>query len=1038
MMRYVPKPNPGLYFAIALTLAAVLITDLLTPLGIAVWLFYFIPVILTLYTWRPTIPVIIASITTVLIIATFLTDAPGTNRDIARINRGFAIATVWIVAYTSYQFIQNKIAVKRLEWLQNGQMGLAETVRGEPRLEEVGADALRFLAEYLDAHAGAIFVRTEDGFRRFATYAAKEADLPERVHSGEGLLGQAIADGRAFIVRDVPDGYLPVASSLGKVKSRSLLIAPTSVDGQVNGVLELAFIHPVTDDDPDLLAQIAETLGVALRSAKYRARLYELNAETQRQNEELQAQSEELRVSNEELEEQGRALRESQARLELQQTELEQTNSQLEEQAQLLEIQKDELLKTAADLDARGRDLEQANRYKSDFLANMSHELRTPLNSSLILAKLLADNREGNLTGEQVKYAQTIQSAGNDLLALISDILDLSKIEAGHLEVRPQPMRIAHLIDNLTRTFQPVANQKSLTFRTEVAPGAPESIETDPQRIEQILKNLLSNAHKFTERGEVVLEVSPAGKGRVAFTVRDTGIGIPAHQQAMVFEAFRQADGTTNRKYGGTGLGLSISRELSRLLGGQLGLTSEMGHGSVFTLTVPEVFDSAIVPPPAPRPVEPPRGLEEIPSPSFDEAKATTEVPSRRHGIEDDRDRLQGGGRVILIVEDDEPFARILYTLAHEHGFQCLVATSAEEGLSLANRFLPSAVVLDVGLPDHSGLSVLDRLKQDGRTRHIPVHVVSGHDYAHTAMSLGAVGYMLKPVKHDELAEAFQQLGDRLNQSLRRILIVEDDAVQLDSLRLLLGSDEVETVGARSAAECLDLLRTNTFDCMVLDLTLPDSSGFALLETLGREEQYAFPPVIVYTGRELDAGEEQQLRRYSKSIIVKGAKSPERLLDEVTLFLHQVVAELPPDKQKLLEKARFRDAALEDRRILVVEDDVRNIFALTSILEPRGAKVQIARNGREALEVLTEAFGGAGEPIDLVLMDIMMPEMDGLTAMREIRKRAEWRKLPIIALTAKAMKDDQEQALEAGANDYMAKPLDVERLLSLVRVWISR
>ncbi|HVK14104.1 MAG TPA: response regulator, partial [Gemmataceae bacterium] len=410
----------------------------------------------------------------------------------------------------------------------------------------------------------------------------------------------------------------------------------------------------------------------------------------------------------------------------------------------------------------------------------------------------------------------------------------------------------------------------------------------------------------------------------------------------------------------------------------------------------------------------------------------------RPRRLKDDREGLTGSGRVILAVDDDERFARIVYDLAHELGFQCLLATTAEEALAVAAQYRPNAVVLDVGLPDHSGLTVLDRLKQDARTRHIPVHVVSAHDFAPTALALGAVGYLLKPVKREDLARAFERLETRLDHRLRRVLVVEDDAVQLDSLRKLLGTRDVETVGARSAAECLARLRDATFDCMVLDLALPDATGYELLETLSREDAYSFPPVIVYTGRDLSPDEEQRLRKYSKSIIIKGAKSPERLLDEVTLFLHQVVADLPAEQQRMLETARGRDAALEGRRVLVVEDDVRNVFALTSVLEPRGAVVKIARNGREALAVLETAQADPAGKVDLVLMDIMMPEMDGLTATREIRKRAEWKRLPIIALTAKAMKDDQEACLSAGANDYMAKPLDVEKLLSLVRVWMPR
>jgi CheY-like chemotaxis protein len=431
--------------------------------------------------------------------------------------------------------------------------------------------------------------------------------------------------------------------------------------------------------------------------------------------------------------------------------------------------------------------------------------------------------------------------------------------------------------------------------------------------------------------------------------------------------------------------------------------------------------------------------LPQVPATNALRSEHFDPLAERHSRVEDDREKLTGNEqRIILVVEDDEAFAHVIYELAHEHGFRCLIATTAQEALMVAAKYLPSAVVLDIGLPDQSGLSVLDRLKHDSRTRHIPVHVVSGHDYSQTALALGAIGCMLKPVKREELGQALTQLEARLEQRLRRVLIVEDDPVQLESLRKLLGGREVETIGARTASECLQLLKKATVDCMVLDLSLPDASGYSLLETLSQEESYSFPPVIVYTGRDLSIDEEQQLRKYSKSIIIKGAKSPERLLDEVTLFLHQVVSELPAAQQRMLAKARSRDAALEDRRILVVEDDVRNIFALTSILEPRGARVQIARNGREALTALSKAESDPAQAIDLVLMDIMMPEMDGITATREIRKNPNWRKLPIIALTAKAMKDDQESCLSAGANDYLAKPLDVEKLVSLIRVWMPR
>jgi len=950
-----------------------------------------------------------------------------------------------LLGFIGYLLRRNAIMRSRQDWLQGGQIGLSAAIVGDLRLEQLGDQVLKFIAEYLDAHAGAFFALESGRFRRVATYGIPTgSSVPQSFEPGDGLLGQAAKDGRAFIVDPVPEGYLTVGSALGKSSPRQLFVAPVRTDGIVNGVIELGFVHPIDTATTDLFERVQELIGTAIRSADYRTNLQNLLEETQRQSEELQTQQEELRVSNEELEEQSRALKESQARLEQQQAELEQTNSQLEEQAQLLEVQRDDASRAKASLQVQAKELEQASRYKSDFLANMSHELRTPLNSSLILAKLLADNAGGNLTPEQVQYAQTIRSAGNDLLSLINDILDLSKIEAGRMEIRPEEVLLAHLVDDVVRIFKPVAEQKGLHFRIDVNPGMPASIETDRQRLEQVLKNLLSNAMKFTEKGDVALTISRLPDGRIALAVSDTGIGIAPHQQHAVFEAFRQADGTTNRKYGGTGLGLSISRELTRLLGGEILLESESGRGSVFTIVIPEIYDAAAV---RQYKAEMPALMVATASAGgapaaggmiVDHTRPVAVAATRVRRVADDRERMTAGRRTILLVEDDETFAKLLYGLAREQNFQCLVAATAEEGIAMAIQYLPSAVVLDVGLPDHSGLSVLDRLKHDARTRHIPVHVVTAGDHEQTALSLGAVGYLTKPVELDDLVATLSQLETRLEKRLRRVLLVEDDAVQLDSLRKLLGSQDVETVGAASAAECLEQLKDATFDCMVLDLSLPDASGYALLETLSGNDAYSFPPVIVYTGRELSADEEQRLRRYSKSIIIKGAKSPERLLDEVTLFLHQVVAELPPEQQRLLEKARSRDAALEGRRILVVEDDVRNIFALTSILEPRGAIVKFARNGREALIALDASREPPEQPIDLVLMDVMMPEMDGITATQEIRKRPEWKKLPIIMLTAKAMKNDQENCLAAGANDYMAKPLDVEKLLSLVRVWIPR
>lgn len=921
---------------------------------------------------------------------------------------------------------------QRDEWLQSGEVGLASAMLGEQSVEQLGNNILDFLTRYVGAVAGAVFTDNSEHFQRASVYGIPdEARLPTRFRLREGLLGQAAAEGKPMVIGDVPDGYLAFGSALGMDKPKHLVIMPGSVDGAVNSVIELGFLRPVDERVIALLERASEAVAIAVRSATYRGELQKLLEETQRQSEELQTQSEELRVSNEELEEQSRALKESQARLEQQQVELEQTNAQLEEQAQQLEAQRDGLERANASVQLKARELEQASQYKSDFLANMSHELRTPLNSSLILAKLLADNPGENLTEDQVKYARTIQSSGNDLLNLINDILDLSKIEAGHVEIQPGSVSVERVANNLRQVFQPLATDKKLDFAVEVAPGCARSIETDPQRLEQVLKNLLSNAIKFTEAGQVRLSIGRADDSRVAFSVSDTGIGIAKEQQRAVFEAFHQADGTISRRYGGTGLGLSISRQLVRLLGGAIELQSEPGQGSTFTVTIPESYNPANVAPrdqPASAPV-----ISGSPAPV--PAPSPTK-PSLR--LEDDRDALTETKRVLLVIEDDDSFAAIVRDLSREMGFQAIVAGTAEEALSLAKEYMPSAIVLDVGLPDQSGLAVLDRLKHDVRTRHIPIHVVSAGDHTETAYSLGAVGYMIKPVNREQLVDVLRKLEAKLSQRLHRVLIVEDDPVQREAVADLLGSGDVETVTASTAAECLGLLKDQTFDCMVLDLSLPDASGYSLLETLSQESAYAFPPVIVYTGRELSADDEQRLRRYSKSIIIKGAKSPERLLDEVSLFLHQVISDLPAEQQKMIRKARNRDALLEGRRVLVVEDDVRNVYALTNILQPRGAIVEIARNGREALEALEKASKVPDARIDLVLMDVMMPVMDGLVATREIRRNPTWKKLPIITLTAKAMPDDQQRCIEAGANDYMAKPLDVEKLLSLVRVWMPK
>ncbi|WP_249584175.1 response regulator [Pseudomonas viridiflava] len=942
---------------------------------------------------------------------------------------------------------QQEINAERLQkvaWLRNGQSELAEHVLGQLTLGMLGRNILQFLARYLGASVAAVYVRQEHGgLVRVASYgfSREQEERDQTIHSDEGIVGQAAREDRVISLKDVPVDYFKVSSGLGDGSPRSVIVVPTSNDDQVNGVIELGFLHALTEQDVEFLELISDNIGTSIEAARYRQRLQEVLAETQQLNEELQVQQEELRTANEELEEQSRILKESQAHLETQQAELEQTNEQLAEQGQALADQRDaldrnneELNQAQVELQARADELQRSSKYKSEFLANMSHELRTPLNSSLILAKLLAENPTENLTAEQVKFAESIYSAGNDLLNLINDILDISKVEAGKLEVRPENSSVSRLVEGLRGLFQPLATEKRLQFTVEMQPGAPTMLYTDRQRLEQILKNLLSNAIKFTETGTVSMIVSRQPGSGIAFTVRDSGIGIAEEHQQSIFEAFRQADGTTNRRYGGTGLGLSISRDLAALLGGSISVTSAPGQGSIFTLVLPEqyveqsteaqganiaaVVSTPVMPAPViTRAVVEPVALRDEAIPVFD----------------DDRDKAPFDKRCILVIEDEVRFAQILFDLAHELGYYCLVAHAADDGFNLAARFTPDAILLDMRLPDHSGLTVLQRLKELAPTRHIPVHVISVEDRQEAALHMGAIGYAVKPTTREELKDVFAKLEAKLTQKVKRILLVEDDALQRDSIARLIGDEDIEITAVGFAQEALDLLRDNIYDCMIIDLKLPDMLGDELLRRMSTEEICSFPPVIVYTGRNMTRDEEAELMKYSRSIIIKGARSPERLLDEVTLFLHKVESQLSNERQKMLKTARSRDKVFEARKILVVDDDVRNIFALTSALEHKGAVVEIARNGLEAIAKLNEV-----EDIDLVLMDVMMPEMDGYEATIEIRKDPRWRKLPIIAVTAKAMKDDQERCLQAGSNDYLAKPIDLDRLFSLIRVWLPK
>ncbi|HEL3196417.1 TPA: response regulator [Stenotrophomonas maltophilia] len=1019
----------------AVLLAATIALELVVPLGYAVWLAYFLAVGVTLFQRSARAPFIVAVVACILLIIGYNVAPASSNSAFSFVNRSIGGCAFLMIALIVSRAIQARRDAMRALWLQEAENAVAMSLRGDLGPEQIAEAAATSLGAQLQADVAAVY-RLEGGRLQLTGGLALPSGMPASLALQEGVAGQVARDERIRHLHGGDDAVLELQTSLGRLPVRERILAPISSDGAVVGIIELGRTRAGEQDrlDVELLERCAETIGMALRASLLRAQLVVLLEESQRQGEELQAQQEELRVANEELEEQSRSLQHSQTHLEEQQAELEQSNVQLEERTHELEAQKQALLVAQSQLVRNSNELAATSRYKSEFLANMSHELRTPLNSSLILAKLLADNKDGTLTEEQVKYARAILSSNNDLLALINDILDLSRIEAGHVELADEVVVTGSVLQRLRETFEPMARQKGLALQIEADALAPSQLVVDSQRLQQILKNLLANAVKFTEHGKVSLHVRAGGQGRIRFEVCDSGIGIAREQLQVIFEAFRQADGSTRRRYGGTGLGLSISRDLAERMGGSIQVDSEPGRGSCFILELPlqgaPVSEPGEVPAaasiaPAPQPAPPIAARTAV-------APTVASVAPVTANVADDRGRRQRAGRLILAVEDDATFAEALVALAHELDFDCVVAGTAEEALTLASELRPNGILLDIGLPDVSGLSVLERLKRNPDTRHIPVHVVSAMDRSQVARELGAIGFAIKPTTRERLVTAIEQLEQTSQRDMRRLLIVEDDNELRHNLELLLGRDQLQIVAVGTLAGALEQLSTVTFDCMVMDLSLPDGSGYDLLEHMAGNDDVGFPPVIVYTGRALSREEEQRLRRYSKSIIIKGARSPERLLDEVTLFLHSVEASLPTDQQRLLREARRRDTVLDGRTVLLAEDDVRNIFALSSVLEPLGVTLEIARNGQEAVDRLAE------REVDLVLMDIMMPEKDGLAAMREIRAQRHLQDLPIIALTAKAMPDDRERCLQAGANDYIAKPIDVDKLVSLCRVWCSR
>jgi signal transduction histidine kinase/CheY-like chemotaxis protein len=822
-------------------------------------------------------------------------------------------------------------------------------------------------------------------------------------------------------------------------------------EGEVKAVIELASFNRYNETYLTFLDQLAEGIGIVLNTIAATMRTEALLKQSQSLAEELKSQQEELKESNARLEEQAASLRASEELLKKQQEELKQTNEELEEKARELTAQK-------AEVDIKNREIELAklavqeraeqlaltSKYKSEFLANMSHELRTPLNSLLILAEILAGNPDGNLTAKQVECAQTIFTSGSDLQVLINDILDMAKIESGTMAVDLGDVPFTELREYVERTFLPVAQEKRLTFTTELAAGLPKTIFTDARRLEQVLRNLLSNAMKFTELGRVSLKVEPVRSGWstdhnvlgraesvIAFVVSDTGIGIPADKLRLIFEPFQQADTGTSRKYGGTGLGLSISREIARLLGGEIQVTSTVGKGSTFTLYLPQEYPSSDSASPAPRAgrLSDDRASRKA-SDTADDAGPSALLPRE---VQDDRDVIQPGDRVLLIIENDPVFARILLDQARERGFKGLVVFGGKAGLELAREVRPDAITLDIRLPDMDGWKVLEHLKHDLNTRHIPAQIISVEEGWQRGLKLGAISFLKKPAAQQALAEAFAKIQNFVERRVKNLLVVESDEAHRNNVIELIGNGDVHSTGVATGTDALAALQAEPFDCMVLDLFLPDMSGFELIHKIRRKPQFRDLPIIIYSGKELTREEEAELNRLAEKSVIKDVRSPERLLDETALFLHRVEANLPEVKKRILRQIHETDPVLANRKILIVDDDLRNIFALTTILEHHGMQVLSAENGKSGFQILRTTPG-----IDIVLMDIMMPEMDGYETIRAIRATESLKALPIIALTAKAMRGDREKCIEAGASDYIAKPVNAGQLVSLLRVWLYR
>jgi CheY-like chemotaxis protein/HAMP domain-containing protein/putative methionine-R-sulfoxide reductase with GAF domain len=908
------------------------------------------------------------------------------------------------------------------DWLKTNLARFTGMLQGQRDLGTVGRMLLSELAPLVNAQQGVIYqMESEDtaGMVMLSAFAGDgENGHLRQLKLGEGLIGQCALEKRRMLITDLsPDRTVTIRSGLVEAVPRNVIVLPILFEDRVKAVIELASLGAFTASQLAFLEQLTASIGIVLNSIEATMQTEGLLKQSQQLAAELQAQQKELQQTNEQLALKAQQLAEQNVEVERKNQEIEQARRALEEKA---------------------KELALTSKYKSEFLANMSHELRTPLNSILVLGQQLTDNPDGNLTGKQVEFARTIHAAGTDLLNLISDILDLSKIESGTVSVEAEEIFFSSLLEAVARPFRHEAENKRLSFEIHTDSHLARSMVTDSKRLQQVLKNLLSNAFKFTEQGGVRLSVSGAPNGWstdhpilskaasvIAFEVADTGIGIPTDKQRIIFEAFQQADAGTSRKYGGTGLGLAISRELSSLLGGEIQLRSTPGKGSTFTLYLPQTYVG-------------PSASTTVPE-GRDTSKPVLQLANVKiveHPVEhipDDRENLQPGDTVLLIVEDDPHYARVLVDLARDKGLKVLVAMRGAEALALAREYKPTAVSLDVFLPDMLGWTVLNHLKQDPSTRHIPVQMLTLDEDRQHGLARGAFAFVTKPTTPEAIDQALLRIKEYASPRRKRLLVVEDNPAEQLSIRELLGYEDIDVKTVGNGNEALETIQGEQFDCCVLDLRLPDMSGFEVLERLSSMPQSLDLPVVVFTGKELSPEEDARLHTLARSVVVKGVESPERLLDETALFLHRVVSELPIEKQRMLDRLHRSDEALVGRKVLIVDDDVRNIFALSSVLERRGMKVLTAGTGREAIDTLEKT-----DDVAIVLMDIMMPEMDGYETMQVIRQNPSFRRLPIIALTAKAMKGDREKCLEAGASEYLAKPVNTEQLLSALRMWLHR